>query len=468
MDTKNILAVINYSTNVTDNFMAEDALKSAALKEGLVIKIETNGVKGIENQITDADIACAIGVIIISDKEVNPTRFNGLPIIEISIKDAIYEAPLLIEKINSGNVPVYKNSESNIYKLDYLNQREVKELSCRRMYKHLTSGVYYMLPFTVAGGLLISLSLLCGIYSSDPNNAEYNEFAALLMKIGSQSIQLMLPIFTSFLAYSISGRYGMIVGFVGGSIVSLNGAGILGCISVGFTAGYLMLFLDKLLSNLPRSFEGIKSILIMPLIGIFIIGVSAYLSSRRIATISTSMAEWLFSLQSSNPILLGIIIGTMCSCDIGGLINKAAYVTSIMLLEEGNYYFMASVSAACIVPPLVIAFSTTIFRGKAFTKEERAAGIANYLLGSTLITEGAIPFVAKDPFRVIPIMMFSSAIAAVLTFICQIQVPAPQGGFLILPLVNKPFIWVGCIFISALVGAILLGLIRTHETPKQH
>lgn len=466
MDTKNILALINYSTNVTDNFMAEDALKSAALKEGLVIKIETNGVKGIENQITDADIACAIGVIIISDKKVNPTRFNGLPIIEVSIKDAIYEAALLIEKINSGNVPVYKNSESNIYKLDNLNQREVKER--RQMYKHLTSGVYYMLPFTVAGGLLISFSLLCGIYSSDPNNAEYNEFAALLMKIGSQSIQLMLPIFTSFLAYSISGRYGMIVGFVGGSIVSLNGAGILGCISVGFTAGYLMLFLDKLLSNLPRSFEGIKSILIMPLIGIFIIGVSAYLSSRRIATISTSMAEWLFSLQSSNPILLGIIIGTMCSFDIGGLINKAAYATSIMLLEEGNYYFIASVSAACIVPPLVIAFSTTIFRGKAFTKEERAAGIANYILGSTLITEGALPFVAKDPFRVIPIMMFSSTIAAVLTFICQIQVPAPQGGFLVLPLVNKPLIWVGCIFISALVGAILLGLIRTHETPKQH
>lgn len=466
MDTKNILAVINYSTNVTDNFMAEDALKSAALKEGLVIKIETNGVKGIENQITDADIAYAIGVIIISDKRVNPTRFNGLPIIEVSIKDAIYEAALLIEKINSGNVPVYKNSESNIYKLDNLNQREVKEPW--QMYKHLTSGVYYMLPFTVAGGLLISLSLLCGIYSSDPNNAEYNEFAALLMKIGSQSIQLMLPIFTSFLAYSISGRYGMIVGFVGGSIVSLNGTGILGCISVGFTAGYLMLFLDKLLSNLPRSFEGIKSILIMPLIGIFIIGVSAYLSSRRIATISTSMAEWLFSLQSSNPILLGIIIGTMCSFDIGGLINKAAYATSIMLLEEGNYYFIASVSAACIVPPLVIAFSTTIFRGKAFTKEERAAGIANYILGSTLITEGALPFVAKDPFRVIPIMMFSSTIAAVLTFICQIQVPAPQGGFLVLPLVNKPFIWVGCIFISALVGAILLGLIRTHETPKQH
>lgn len=466
MDTKNILAVINYSTNVTDNFMAEDALKSAALKEGLVIKIETNGVKGIENQITDADIACAIGVIIISDKKVNPTRFNGLPIIEVSIKDAIYEAALLIEKINSGNVPVYKNSESNIYKLDNLNQREVKEPW--QMYKHLTSGVYYMLPFTVAGGLLISLSLLCGIYSSDPNNAEYNEFAALLMKIGSQSIQLMLPIFTSFLAYSISGRYGMIVGFVGGSIVSLNGTGILGCISVGFTAGYLMLFLDKLLSNLPRSFEGIKSILIMPLIGIFIIGVSAYLSSRRIATISTSMAEWLFSLQSSNPILLGIIIGTMCSFDIGGLINKAAYATSIMLLEEGNYYFIASVSAACIVPPLVIAFSTTIFRGKAFTKEERAAGIANYILGSTLITEGALPFVAKDPFRVIPIMMFSSTIAAVLTFICQIQVPAPQGGFLVLPLVNKPIIWVGCIFISALVGAILLGLIRTHETPKQH
>ena len=463
---KKILAVTGCPTGIAHTYMAEQALKSAAEKAGIEIKVETNGASGVENPITDADIADAIGVIIAADKDVNPDRFNGLPVIEVPVKDGIHKATMLIEKINSGAVAIRKSAKDNSHLSEIHNQHASKESIGRQIYKHLMSGVSNMLPFVVAGGVLIALSFLWGIYSADQNNPQYNEFASLLMNIGSQAFGIMVPIFTGFLAYSISGRPGMVAGFVGGLIANITGAGFLGGIIAGFAAGYLMLIVKRLLDGLPRAFEGLKSIFIMPLIGVFVIGAGMFLLGGPIAVVNNGMKEWLASLQSANPILLGIVIGGMCSFDFGGPINKAAYVTGTMLLGEGNYYFMAGVSAACIVPPFVIAFSTTIFRGKAFTEEERAAGLVNYILGSTHITEGAIPFAAKDPLHVIPIMMFSSAIAAVLTFISHIQVPAPHGGFLVLPLVNKPLIWVGCIFIGALIGAILLGLLRMHEKGK--
>lgn len=464
---KKILAVTGCPTGIAHTYMAEEALKTAAQKAGIEIKVETNGAGGIDNAITDTDIANAIGVIIAADKDVNPDRFNGLPVIEVPVKDGIHKAAALIEQISSGNVPLRKGASSGSQKSTSQDGIEVKESIPRQLYKHLMSGVSNMLPFVVAGGVLIALSFLWGIYSADPKNAQYNEFAALLMKIGGQAFGIMVPIFTGFLAYSISGRPGMVAGFVGGLIANITGAGFLGGIIAGFAAGYLMLYVKKLLDHLPRSFEGLKSIFIMPLIGVFVIGAGMFLLGGPIATVNNGMKSFLESLQEANPILLGIVIGGMCSFDFGGPVNKAAYVTGTMLLGEGNYYFMAGVSAACIVPPFVIAFSTTIFRGKAFSEEERAAGLVNYVLGSTHITEGAIPFAAKDPLRVIPIMMLSSAIASVLTFICQIQVPAPHGGFLVLPLVNKPLLWVSCIFIGALVGAVLLGLLRVQQNRKE-
>lgn len=465
---KKILAVTGCPTGIAHTYMAEEALKSAAQKAGVEIKVETNGAGGIDNLITDADIADAIGVIIAADKDVNADRFNGLPVIEVPVKDGIHKAAALIEQISSGNVSIRNADKASIKQSNSANQSEVKESIGRQIYKHLMSGVSNMLPFVVAGGVLIAISFLWGIYSANPENEQYNEFAALLMKIGGQAFGIMVPIFTGFLAYSISGRPGMVAGFVGGLIANITGAGFLGGIIAGFAAGYLMLAVKKLLDGLPRSFEGLKSIFIMPLIGVFVIGSGMFLLGEPIASINNAMKSFLESLQSANPILLGVVIGAMCSFDFGGPVNKAAYVTGTMLLGEGNFYFMAGVSAACIAPPFVIAFSTTIFRAKAFNEEERAAGIVNYILGSTHITEGAIPFAAKDPLRVIPIMMLSSAIASVLTFICQIQVPAPHGGFLVLPLVNKPLLWVGCIFVGALVGAILLGLLRIHEKRKSN
>lgn len=462
---KKILAVTGCPTGIAHTYMAEEALKSAAQKAGIEIKVETNGASGVDNAITEVDMANAIGVIIAADKDVNPDRFNGLPVIEVPVKEGIHKAVALIEQITSGTVPIRKGVQNSVNNA-ILKQVEVKESIGRQLYKHLMSGVSNMLPFVVAGGVLIALSFLWGIYSADPNNEQYNEFAAMLKQIGGKAFDIMVPIFTAFIANSIAGKQGMVAGFIGGLMATATGAGFLGGILAGFAAGYLMLYLKKWLDHLPRSFEGLKSIFIMPLIGVFVIGAGMYYLGKPIAIANNTMAVWLGSLQHTNPILLGIVIGAMCSFDFGGPINKAAYVTGTMLLGEGNYYFMAGVSAACIAPPFVIAFSTTIFRQKAFTEEERAAGIVNYVLGSTHITEGAIPFAAKDPLRVIPIMMLSSAIASVLTFLCQIQVPAPHGGFLVLPLVNKPFLWVACIFIGALVGAVLLGLLRMHEKRK--
>lgn len=458
---KKVLAVTGCPTGIAHTFMAEEALKIAAQKAGVEIKVETNGAGGVENTITDADIADAIGVIIAADKDVNPDRFNGMPVIEVPVKDGIHKATALIEQVVSGKAPIRKGTQSVSS-----TASESSESIGRQIYKHLMSGVSNMLPFVVAGGVLIALSFLWGIFSADPSNEQYNEFAALLMKIGGQAFGIMVPIFAGFIASSIAGRPGLVSGFVGGLVASVTGAGFLGGILAGFGAGYLMVFLKKVLDPLPRSFEGLKSIFIMPLVGVFVIGALMFMLGAPVAAINTAVKEWLSSLQQANPILLGLIVGAMCSFDFGGPVNKAAYVTGTMLLAEGNYFFMAGVSAACIAPPFVIAFATTIFRGKAFTEDERAAGLVNYVLGATHITEGAIPFAAKDPLRVIPIMMLSSAIASALSFLSGIQVPAPHGGFLVLPLVNKPLLWVACIFVGSLVGAFLLGITRISQNKK--
>lgn len=457
---KKIIAVTGCPTGIAHTFMAEEALKHAAKKLSVDIKVETNGASGVENAILPEDLIGIAGVIIAADKDVNPDRFNGLPVIEVPVKEAIHHPVDLINKILNGEVTVRQGEKSTSA------QPMEKESFGRQTYKHLMSGVSNMLPFVVAGGILIAISFLWGIYSADPKSVEYNAIAAMLMKIGQQAFSIMVPVFTAYIAYSISGRPGMVAGFVGGLLANATGAGFLGGIIAGFAAGYLMLWVKNLLAGLPRQYEGLKSIFIMPLIGVLVIGVLMVLLGQPIAAINNGMMNWLASLQDSNPILLGIVVGAMCSFDFGGPVNKAAYVTGTLLLGQGNYFFMAGVSAACITPPLVIALATTFFP-KGFSEEERAAGMVNYILGCTHITEGAIPFAAKDPLRVIPMMMIASSVSAVLSYSLHIQVPAPHGGFLILPLVSKPLAWVLCILAGSACGAIMLGswrlwLMRKH------
>lgn len=458
---KKIIAVTGCPTGVAHTYMAEEALKTAAKKLNIEIKVETNGAAGVDNAITPEDLKDIAGVIIAADKDVNPDRFNGLPVIEVPVNEAIRHPVDLINKVLAGQAPI----RGGVRTSDASAANATQESFGRQIYKHLMSGVSNMLPFVVAGGILIAVSFLWGIYSSDPKSAEYNAIAAMLMKVGQQAFSIMVPVFTAYIAYSISGRPGMVAGFVGGLLANVSGAGFLGGIIAGFAAGYFMLWVKHLLNGLPRQYEGLKSIFIMPLIGVLVIGVLMVQLSQPVAAINNGMMAWLSSLQEANPILLGIVVGAMCSFDFGGPVNKAAYVTGTMLLGQGNYFFMAGVSAACITPPLVIALATTFFP-KGFSQEERAAGMVNYILGCTHITEGAIPFAAKDPLRVIPMMMIASSISAVLSYSLHIQVPAPHGGFLILPLVSKPLAWVLSILAGSICGAIMLGSWRLWQ--KRH
>lgn len=459
---KKIIAVTGCPTGIAHTFMAEEALKTAAQKLNVDIKVETNGASGIENAITPQDLAEACGVIIAADKDINADRFNGLPVIEVPVKEAIHHPADLINRVLLGQASVRCG----------VNQPKDSGATTgtpsfgRQVYKHLMSGVSNMLPFVVAGGILIAVSFLWGIFSADPSSPEYNVIAATLMKVGQQAFSIMVPVFTAYIAYSISGRPGMVAGFVGGLLANATGAGFLGGIIAGFAAGYFMRLLRNLLDGMPRQYEGLKSIFIMPLVGVLVIGVMMVLLGQPVAAINHAMMSWLSSLQEANPILLGIVVGAMCSFDFGGPVNKAAYVTGTLLLGQGNYFFMAGVSAACITPPLVIALATTLFP-KGFSEEERAAGMVNYILGCTHITEGAIPFAAKDPLRVIPMMMIASSISAVLSYSLHIQVPAPHGGFLILPLVSKPLAWVLCILSGSACGAVMLGAWRLWQKRTQ-
>ena len=450
---KKLLGVTGSPTGIAHTYMAEEALKEAAKKLGAEMKVETNGAVGVENALTAEDIAECDGIIVACDKNVDMKRFNGKKVIEVSVSEGIKKAEELVQAMLDGKAPVYGGSEA---------KAEVKEETvetgntsvAHQIYKHLMNGVSHMLPFVVAGGVLTAISFLWGIYSFDPTSDQYNVIAATIKTVGGTSMGLMVPIFAAFIAQSIGDRPGMIAGFVGGTIASTTGSGFIGGIIAGFFAGYLCKFVVGALKGLPRQFEGLKSIFFIPIITVAIVGIVMQVTAGPVAAINNGMMNFLAGLQNSNPVILGLAVGCMSAFDMGGPVNKAAYVTGTTLLASGNYYFMAGVSAACITPPLIIAIAATISK-KKFSKADRAAAYVNYILGCTHITEGAIPFAAKDPVRVLPILMVGSSISAIATYIMKVQVPAPHGGFLILPLVHPAITWVLCILAGSVVGAIL-------------
>lgn len=450
---KKILGVTGCPTGIAHTFMAEEALKKAAAKLGCSIKVETNGAVGVENQLTEKDIREADAIIVACDKNVDMDRFNGKPVIEVPVADGINRAEELIQRCIDGKAPVRQGD----VRVSRANDDEEKSIA-HTIYKHLMNGVSHMLPLVVAGGVLTAISFLWGIYSFDITSDQYNAFAALIKSVGGYSMNLMVPVLAAFIAQSISGRPGMLAGLVGGVIAYETGSGFLGGIIGGFFAGYFVAFLLKLLKGMPRQLEGLKSIFVIPIVSVGVVGMVMVLLGEPCSALNNALMGFLENLQGTNPLLLGIVIGCMSAFDMGGPVNKAAYVTGTMLLGQGNYYFMAGVSAACITPPLIIAIAATIFKNK-FTKEDRTAGLLNYILGCTHITEGAIPFAAKNPLKVIPVLMIGSSISAVLTYMLQIEVPAPHGGFLILGLVNKPLLWVACILIGSAIGAVLYALV---------
>ena len=451
-----ILGITGCPTGIAHTFMAEEALKRAAKKLGVEIKVETHGQAGIKNNITPEDIKEASGIIIAADKNVNPERFNGCHVIEVSVSQGIKDAEKLIQAVIDGKAPIRKGNKI---------ENEEKELEIakptigKQIYKHLMNGVSHMLPFVVGGGILIAVSFLFGIYSSNPNDPSYNEFAALLNKAGGFGFQLMVPILSAYIASSIGERPAYVPGFVGGMMANVGGAGFLGGIASGFIAGGIICVLKRVFSKLPKSLEGLKAIFLYPVFGMLFIAIIMSVIVSPMETVNEGMKSFLASFQNSNPIVLGIIVGIMCAFDMGGPVNKSAFTFGIMMITAGNYYPHAAVMAGGMVPPLGIALATTFFKNK-FTQDERDAGKVCYVMGLSFITEGAIPFAAADPIRVIPACIIGSGIAGGLSMFFFFQLPAPHGGLFVLPVMTNPIMYLVAIIVGSVVTALILGFIK--------
>lgn len=462
MTKYDIIAATGCPTGIAHTYMAQEALEQAAKKAGVTIKVETHGQIGVENELTPEEIANAKAVIIAADKDVQPQRFINKKIIDVSVGQGIKNADELVAQALRGEGVVKYHSDDAVVEASEVPQSSNvgKSSIGREIYKHLMNGVSHMLPFVVGGGVLIAISFaVFGIYSFDPNHETYNAFSAQLKEIGGLAMGLMTPVLAAYIAQSIGNRPALVSGFVAGLMASNGGAGFLGGIVGGFFAGYLVVLLEKLFKALPKALDGLKAIFLYPLLGVLITGLFMSVIVSPMADINQSLMDFLKGFQDSNPILLGLVIGCMCAFDMGGPVNKAAYVTGTVLLGEGNTTFMAGVSAACIAPPLITTVAVLLFKNR-FDTNERNAGLVNFILGSTHITEGAIPFVAKDPLRAMPSMMLGSSIAAILTYLFGVQVPAPHGGFLVLPVVTHPFLWVLAIAIGSVIGGVVLGATR--------
>lgn len=462
MTKYDIIAATGCPTGIAHTYMAQEALEQAAKKAGVSIKVETHGQIGVENELTPEEIASAKAVIIAADKDVQPQRFVNKKIIDVSVGQGIKNADELVAQALRGEgVVKYHSDDAAVEASQTPQSSNVGKSSIgREIYKHLMNGVSHMLPFVVGGGVLIAISFaVFGIYSFKPDDPSYNAFSAQLKEIGGLAMGLMTPVLAAYIAQSIGNRPALVSGFVAGVMANNGGAGFLGGIVGGFFAGYLVVLLEKLFKGLPKTLDGLKAIFLYPLLGVFFTGLFMSFIVSPMAGINQSLMDFLKGFQDQNPVLLGLVIGCMSAFDMGGPVNKAAYVTGTVLLAEGNTTFMAGVSAACIAPPLITTVAVLLFKNR-FDTDERNAGLVNFILGSTHITEGAIPFVAKDPLRAMPSMMLGSSIAAILTYLFGVQVPAPHGGFLVLPVVTHPFLWVLAIAIGSIIGGIVLGATR--------
>ena len=453
-----ILAVTACPTGIAHTFMAAESIEQHAKKRGLTVKVETNGSAGVKNVLTPEEIAAADGIIVAADKNVAMSRFDGHRVVITKVADGINKADELIDRALSGSAPVYRASGTDT--AEGADAAENESLA-RQIYKHLMNGVSHMLPFVVGGGILIALAFLFDDYSINPSKFGSNTpLAKFFMDVGGASFGFMLPVLAGFIGMSIADRPGLAVGFVGGALAGQTGTGFLGALLAGFVGGYAVNALKKVFAGLPASLDGIKPILLYPFFGILIMGlISLFIIAPPVSAINNWMIETLGGMDPSARVLMGLIVGGMMAVDMGGPINKAAYVTGTGLLASGEYHVMAAVMAGGMVPPLAIALATTLFKNR-FTESQRKAGITNYVMGLSFITEGAIPFAASDPVRVIPSMVVGSALAGALTMFFDCTLRAPHGGIFVVPTIGNPLMYLVSILIGAVVGAVILSLLK--------
>ncbi|EYD68889.1 PTS system fructose-specific EIIABC component [Fusobacterium necrophorum subsp. funduliforme] len=453
-DFPEVLAVTACPTGIAHTYMAADSLRKKAEEMGVNIKVETNGSTGVKYELTAEEIKAAKGIIVAADKNVEMERFAGKHVEIVPVKEGIKNPQKLIQNALQQKAPIYQSTA----KTASLGSAKKERTG---FYKHLMSGVSNMLPFVVGGGILIAICFMFGIKAFDPNDPSYHPFAKLVNDIGGgNAFFLMIPVLAGFIGMSIADRPGFAPAMVGGLIAMNNGGGFLGGLIGGFLGGYSIVFLKKVFAKLPESLEGIKPVLLYPLFGMFITGSIMYqVIVGPIATINNGLTGFLNNLGTGNLVLLGIVLAVMMSTDMGGPINKAAFTFGIATIAAGNYAPHAAVMAGGMVPPLGIALATTLFQNK-FTEDERTAGKTCYILGLSFITEGAIPFAASDPIRVIPSCMVGAGIAGALTMLFGVQLPAPHGGIFVIPVVTHPVQYLLAIGIGSLVTAVLLGILK--------
>lgn len=461
-----IVAVTACPTGIAHTYMAAEAIEKKAKELGYQVKVETRGSAGAKNVLTDDEIAKATGVIVACDTNVPTDRFDGKKVIECQVSDGINKTEELVKRIAAGDAPVFKASGKKEASHSSIGG---KESIGHQIYKHLMNGVSHMLPFVVGGGILIAIAFLIDGFSVDLNSlpadqranfGTITQGAALFKGIGGTAFGFMLPILAGFIAMSIADRPGLAVGFVGGSIAANGTSGFLGALVAGFVAGYIVNLLKKIFSKLPESLDGVKPVLLYPLLGIFLIGViMQFVVEPPIGALNTAINNGLNGLNGASAEVLGVLLGGMMAIDMGGPVNKAAYVFGTASIAAGNYNIMAAVMIGGMVPPLAIALATIFFKNK-FTAEERKAGPTNFIMGLSFITEGAIPFAASDPLHVLPACAVGSAVAGGLSMAFGCTLMAPHGGIFVVPTIGNPLMYLVALVIGAFIACGLLGLLK--------
>lgn len=461
-----IVAVTACPTGIAHTYMAAEAIEKKAKELGYQVKVETRGSAGAKNVLTDDEIAKATGVIVACDTNVPTDRFDGKKVIECQVSDGINKTEELVKRIAAGDAPVFKASGKKEASHSSIGG---KESIGHQIYKHLMNGVSHMLPFVVGGGILIAIAFLIDGFSVDLNSlpadqranfGTITQGAALFKGIGGTAFGFMLPILAGFIAMSIADRPGLAVGFVGGSIAANGTSGFLGALVAGFVAGYIVNLLKKIFSKLPESLDGVKPVLLYPLLGIFLIGViMQFVVEPPIGALNTAINNGLNGLNGASAVVLGVLLGGMMAIDMGGPVNKAAYVFGTASIAAGNYNIMAAVMIGGMVPPLAIALATIFFKNK-FTAEERKAGPTNFIMGLSFITEGAIPFAASDPLHVLPACAVGSAVAGGLSMAFGCTLMAPHGGIFVVSTIGNPLMYLVALVIGAFIACGLLGLLK--------
>ena len=455
-----VLAVTGCPTGIAHTYMAAESLERKANEMGISLKVEKNGASGIKDALTAEEIEHAKCIIVASDRQVEMARFDGKPMIQTKVANGINKAEELLREAMSGTAPVYHASQSD--KDSAESAIDAKDSFGRQIYKHLMNGVSHMLPFVIGGGILIALAFLFDTF--DPANAKNfgsgTPLSAFLMKIGGASFGFMLPVLAGYIAMSIADRPGLVAGFVGGLLASQGGSGFLGALIAGFAAGYLVLLVKKLVSGLPQALEGTKPVLFYPVLGVLFIGIAiTFIINPPVSALNEWLMNSLQTMGTTSRVLLGLVFGAMMSVDMGGPVNKAAYVIGTGALATGEYGIMAAVMAGGMVPPLAIALCTTFFPSR-FTEAERKSGITNYIMGLSFITEGAIPFAAADPIRVLPSCIIGAGTAGALSMFFECTLRAPHGGIFVVPTIGNPLLYLASIAIGSVVACIILAIVK--------